>query len=209
MVHSLSGGEKARLLLTKLAMKHDNFLILDEPTNHLDIDSKEVLEQAIKEFDGTILLVSHDRYFINKVATSVLEIAPTGSTLYLGDYDYYVAKKEEQAELAEAKAKATQPEVVTKKRSPRENKAMLKVKSIKKWNCKLTRKVAELEAKVEELDENKTELEQAMALPENFNDLDKMAKLQAQLETITAQLAQAETDWENSSMELENFNSEN
>ena len=74
-------------------MKHDNFLILDEPTNHLDIDSKEVLEQAIKEFDGTILLVSHDRYFINKVATSVLEIAPTGSTLYLGDYDYYVAKR--------------------------------------------------------------------------------------------------------------------
>ncbi len=112
-------------------MKHDNFLILDEPTNHLDIDSKEVLEQAIKEFDGTILLVSHDRYFINKVATSVLEIAPTGSTLYLGDYDYYVAKKEEQAELAQAKAKETQ----AKKSSLQENKAMLKVKSSKKWNA--------------------------------------------------------------------------
>ena len=96
VVHNLSGGEKARLLLTKLAMKHDNFLILDEPTNHLDIDSKEVLENAVMDFNGTVLFVSHDRYFINKVATCVLEIAPQGSTLYLGDYDYYLEKKAEQ-----------------------------------------------------------------------------------------------------------------
>lgn len=209
IVHSLSGGEKARLLLTKLAMKHDNFLILDEPTNHLDIDSKEVLEQAIKEFDGTILLVSHDRYFINKVATSVLEIAPTGSTLYLGDYDYYVAKKEEQAELAQARAKETQATVVTKKELSAGKQSYAQSKEQQKMERKLTRKVAELEAKVEKLDENKTKLEQAMALPENFNDLDKMAKLQAQLETLTTQLAKAETAWENSSLELENFKSEN
>ena len=103
VVHNLSGGEKARLLLTKLAMKHDNFLILDEPTNHLDIDSKEVLENAVMDFNGTVLFVSHDRYFINKVATCVLEIAPQGSTLYLGDYDYYLEKKAEQEEIAAAK----------------------------------------------------------------------------------------------------------
>ncbi len=92
----LSGGEKARLLLAKLSMENNNFLILDEPTNHLDIDSKEVLENALIDFDGTLLFVSHDRYFINRVATKVLEISETGSTLYLGDYDYYLEKKAEQ-----------------------------------------------------------------------------------------------------------------
>ena len=96
-VGMLSGGEKARLLLAKLSMENNNFLILDEPTNHLDIDSKEVLENALIDFDGTLLFVSHDRYFINRVATHVLELSENGSTLYLGDYDYYVEKKAELA----------------------------------------------------------------------------------------------------------------
>lgn len=94
-VGMLSGGEKARLLLAKLSMENNNFLILDEPTNHLDIDSKEVLENALIDFDGTLLFVSHDRYFINRVATHVLELSENGSILYLGDYDYYVDKKAE------------------------------------------------------------------------------------------------------------------
>lgn len=92
-VSSLSGGEKARLALAKLAMNKDNFLMLDEPTNHLDIDSKEVLENALIDFDGTLLFVSHDRYFINRIATTIIELSENGSTLYLGDYDYYLAKK--------------------------------------------------------------------------------------------------------------------
>ena len=83
----LSGGERARLLLAKLSMENNNFLILDEPTNHLDIDSKEVLENALIDFDGALLFVSHDRYFINRVATQVLELSEEGSTLYLGDYE--------------------------------------------------------------------------------------------------------------------------
>ena len=205
MVHSLSGGEKARLLLTKLAMQHDNFLVLDEPTNHLDIDSKEVLEQAIKDFDGTILLVSHDRYFINKVATSVLEIAPTGSTLYLGDYDYYLAKKEEQAELLAAKKQANGQAIEPKKEVSTGKLNYAKSKEQQKQERKLTRKVAELEAKVEKLDAAKTELETQMAQPENFNDLDKMAELQQKLEETSQQLALTEEEWENSSMELEEF----
>ncbi len=93
LVHSLSGGEKARLLLTKLAFRHDNLLILDEPTNHLDIDSRQVLENTLNDFDGTILFVSHDRYFINQVATSVIELSAKGSELFLGDYDYFIEKK--------------------------------------------------------------------------------------------------------------------
>ncbi len=105
-VGMLSGGERARLLLAKLSMENNNFLILDEPTNHLDIDSKEVLENALIDFDGTLLFVSHDRYFINRVATQVLELSEEGSTLYLGDYDYYLEKKAELEALAAAQAEA-------------------------------------------------------------------------------------------------------
>lgn len=95
-ISSLSGGERARVSLAKLALNHDNFLILDEPTNHLDIDSKEVLENALIDFNGTILFVSHDRYFINRMADNVIEINPDGVSLFLGDYDYYLHKKEEE-----------------------------------------------------------------------------------------------------------------
>src|SRR5699024_2085285 len=99
-VATLSGGEKARLELAKLALEHDNFLILDEPTNHLDIDSKEVLENALIEYNGTLLFVSHDRYFINRIATTILELSADGGKIYIGDYDYYMEKKQEEEELA-------------------------------------------------------------------------------------------------------------
>ena len=102
-ISSLSGGERARVSIAKLALNHDNFLVLDEPTNHLDIDSKEVLENALIDFDGTLLFVSHDRYFINRLANKIIEIDPDGATLYLGDYDYYLHKKEELYEQNRAK----------------------------------------------------------------------------------------------------------
>lgn len=105
-VSSLSGGEKARLALAKLMMQKSNFLVLDEPTNHLDLDSKEILENALIDYPGTLLFVSHDRYFINRIATKVVELSSTGSFEYLGDYDYYVEKKEELEELAAMKAAA-------------------------------------------------------------------------------------------------------
>src|SRR5690606_27059036 len=95
IVHSLSGGEKARLALAKLMMQKANLLVLDEPTNHLDLDSKEVLENALIDYPGTILFVSHDRYFINRIATKVIELSDSGAFEYLGDYDYYVEKKQE------------------------------------------------------------------------------------------------------------------
>ena len=102
-ISSLSGGERARVSIAKLALNHDNFLVLDEPTNHLDIDSKEVLENALIDFEGTLLFVSHDRYFINRLANKIIEIEPDGATLYLGDYDYYLHKKEELYEQNRAK----------------------------------------------------------------------------------------------------------
>lgn len=205
VVHNLSGGEKARLLLTKLAMKHDNFLILDEPTNHLDIDSKEVLENAVMDFNGTVLFVSHDRYFINKVATCVLEIAPQGSTLYLGDYDYYLEKKAEQEEIAAAKSTAETPienspkEVSTRKVNYQQGKER------QKQERRLKRSVEEFEQLVEKLDAQKNDLENQMSSPENYNDLEKMGELQAKLQEISKKLAEAEENWEQASMELEEF----
>src|SRR5690606_8864817 len=94
------GGEKARVALAKLMMQKANVLLLDEPTNHLDLDSKEVLENALIDYPGTLLFVSHDRYFMNRIATKVVELSPDGTTEYLGDYDYYVEKKLETEELA-------------------------------------------------------------------------------------------------------------
>lgn len=205
VVHNLSGGEKARLLLTKLAMKHDNFMILDEPTNHLDIDSKEVLENAVMDFNGTVLFVSHDRYFINKVATCVLEIAPQGSTLYLGDYDYYLEKKAEQEEIAAAKSTTETPienspkEVSTGKVNYQQGKER------QKQERRLKRSVEEFEQLVEKLDAQKNDLENQMSSPENYNDLEKMGELQAKLQEISKKLAEAEENWEQASMELEEF----
>ncbi|HEQ0689481.1 TPA: ABC-F family ATP-binding cassette domain-containing protein [Streptococcus pyogenes] len=147
-VAMLSGGEKARLLLAKLSMENNNFLVLDEPTNHLDIDSKEVLENALIDFDGTLLFVSHDRYFINRLATKVLEITENGSTLYLGDYDYYLEKKAELEELARLVAGETVEE--TKEASATDYQLQ---KANQKERRRLTRRYEEIEARLETIEE--------------------------------------------------------
>ena len=148
-VGMLSGGERARLLLAKLSMENNNFLILDEPTNHLDIDSKEVLENALIDFDGTLLFVSHDRYFINRVATQVLELSEEGSTLYLGDYDYYLEKKAELEALAAAQAEAVP---VSSTEEVTSNDYHLQKQNQKELR-KITRRIEQLEAEMEELDQ--------------------------------------------------------
>ena len=143
-VGMLSGGERARLLLAKLSMENNNFLILDEPTNHLDIDSKEVLENALIDFDGTLLFVSHDRYFINRVATQVLELSEEGSTLYLGDYDYYLEKKAELEALAAAQAEA---EPASSTEEVTSNDYHLQKQNQKELR-KITRRIEQLEAEM-------------------------------------------------------------
>ncbi|WP_367295280.1 ABC-F family ATP-binding cassette domain-containing protein [Levilactobacillus yonginensis] len=204
-VHSLSGGERARLLLTKLALRHDNFLMLDEPTNHLDIDSREVLETALNEFDGTILFVSHDRYFINQVATQVVELAPTGTTRYLGDYDYYVSKKAEQDAYAAkeaAEAEAAHPTVTAPKQTQVDYQQQ---KEQQKAKRKLSRQVDALEERLGDLEKQKTAVETEMSAPENFNDAGKLGDLQADLTRITTELDNTETDWTEKSLALEEF----
>ena len=186
-VGMLSGGEKARLLLAKLSMENNNFLILDEPTNHLDIDSKEVLENALIDFDGTLLFVSHDRYFINRVATHVLELSENGSTVYLGDYDYYVEKKAELAASQEEAAAVSQE----KEFSP-VNDYQAQKESQKELR-KLMRQIESLETEIEELET------QAQAISEQMhtiNDADELIQLQAELDKISHRQEEAMLEWE-------------
>ena len=187
-VGMLSGGEKARLLLAKLSMENNNFLILDEPTNHLDIDSKEVLENALIDFDGTLLFVSHDRYFINRVATHVLELSENGSTLYLGDYDYYVEKKAEvemtQAEEASTSNQAKEPSPVNDYQAQKESQKEVR---------KLMRQIESLEAEIEELESQSQAISEQML---ETNDAEKLMELQAELDKISHRQEEAMLEWE-------------
>ena len=187
-VGMLSGGEKARLLLAKLSMENNNFLILDEPTNHLDIDSKEVLENALIDFDGTLLFVSHDRYFINRVATHVLELSENGSTLYLGDYDYYVEKKAEveiiQTEEASTSNQAKEASLVNDYQAQKESQ---------KEARKLMRQIESLEAEIEELESQSQAISEQML---ETNDAGELMELQAELDKISHRQEEAMLEWE-------------
>lgn len=206
MVHDLSGGEKARLLLTKLAMQHNNFLILDEPTNHLDIDSREVLEKALNQFDGTILFVSHDRYFINKIATSVVELSRQGTTLYLGNYDYYVDKKAEQLAIKEHDAQKNAPEQSQSEPEQTTDKKNYVInKQVQKEHRKLEREVASLEEQLDRLTKEKDTIETEMTKPNVFNDLGKLQDLQTQLDETNQKIGETESNWEAASLKLENM----
>lgn len=198
-VSMLSGGERARLLLAKLSMQNNNFLILDEPTNHLDIDSKEVLEDALIDFDGTLLFVSHDRYFINRVATKVLEISEEGSTLYLGDYDYYLEKKAELEELARLKAEEAQEKitVVVEKAPANDYQAQ---KANQKELRKLTRRITEIENQLEEIEAREEELNQAMLAT---NEASELIDLQKELDELTEQQENLMLEWEELSEKVE------
>ena len=195
-VGMLSGGERARLLLAKLSMENNNFLILDEPTNHLDIDSKEVLENALIDFDGTLLFVSHDRYFINRVATQVLELSEEGSTLYLGDYDYYLEKKAELEALAAAKAEAVS---VSSTEEVTSNDYHLQKQNQKELR-KITRRIEQLEAEMEELDQKIQDITETM---HSTNDAADLVQLQSELDQLTVQQEAVMEEWAELSEQVE------
>ena len=195
-VGMLSGGERARLLLAKLSMENNNFLILDEPTNHLDIDSKEVLENALIDFDGTLLFVSHDRYFINRVATQVLELSEEGSTLYLGDYDYYLEKKAELEALAAAQAEA---EPASSTEEVTSNDYHLQKQNQKELR-KITRRIEQLEAEMEELDQKIQAITETM---HSTNDAEDLVQLQSELDQLTIQQEAIMEEWAELSEQVE------
>lgn len=172
-VGDLSGGEKARLLLAKLSMENHNFLILDEPTNHLDIDSKEILEESLKNFEGTILFVSHDRYFINQLATQVIELSKEKSTSYLGNYDYYLEKKENlktnDINSTAKHSKANDSRIIDKEKQ-REAR-------------KIAREIETIEESMSALDESIANIHTQLSTPDIAQDFEKLNALNQKLES--------------------------
>ena len=203
VVHELSGGEKARLELTKLSFQPINFLILDEPTNHLDIDSREVLESAINEFPGTVLFVSHDRYFINQVATDILDIRKDGIKHYEGDYDDYLATVAKATAPNPASSAQSSPASSQGKQSYQQSKDQQRARR------KLQRKVDDLEKQMAQLEDQQANIEAEMSKPEVATDIGKLTDLQKELDQLKAQSEEVELDWTAAAEELENFDQEN
>lgn len=193
-VSSLSGGQKARLALAKLMMQKSNLLILDEPTNHLDLNSKEILENALIDYPGTLLFVSHDRYFINRVTTTVVELSTEGAQEYLGDYDYYVKKKNEMIERAELEQQES--DIPVQKVVAQEKLNYLEEKERKKLERQRTRKIEELEQSILELEEEIATLEDQLCLPEIYADYEKASEITTKKQTLQEQLETCMAEWE-------------
>lgn len=203
IVSDLSGGEKSRLALAKLMMKNANLLILDEPTNHLDLDSKEVLENALIDYPGTLLFVSHDRYFVNRMATRVVELSSTEITNYLGDYDYYIAKKLEQAEWEELEAsKRVDASVEGFDANEKQSKQDYKrEKELKKKARQRQRKIDELEKMIEQAEMNIAEWEEELCDPEVYQDHEKSMKLNENIEEAKQKIETYMEQWEELQLE--------
>ena len=203
-VGQLSGGQKARLTLTVLSLEKDNFLLMDEPTNHLDIEAKEVLEQALDTYDGTLLFVSHDRYFINESANKIISVRDGHAKIYNGNYSYYLDEKAKQA-AAVQEAEAEQTESTT---SANQNKGKLSYQEQKARDSqkrKLERAVSDAEARIEKLEAEEQEIQTEMANPDIAASFEKLGPKKKKLSTVQEQLDQANSDWENALEALDEF----
>ena len=192
IMNKLSGGEKARVALLKLMLSGANFLILDEPTNHLDIKSREALESAFDEYDGTLLVVSHDRYFINRLATRIISLEKDGVRSFDGNYDYYIEH------ITEAEKTAGFPE------KPKEN-AYKKQKEHESEIRRTKGKIARLEKQIDELDEAADALQKQINDPENAADYEKILELTGQLHENTEKQEELMLEWQQLNEQLENL----
>ncbi|MGX6590955.1 ABC-F family ATP-binding cassette domain-containing protein [Cetobacterium ceti] len=191
-IKSLSGGEKARVAFMKLILSKPNFLILDEPTNHLDIYSREVLEEALEEYDGTILVVSHDRYFLESIVNNIYEVTENGATLFKGDYEDYIAQKNNIP-----KEKNTEGALSFEEQKKMRNKI-----------SSLEKKYSKLEEKIEKLEQEKSLLEKEYEEAGKINDVSKLMELQEKIEGKDTEILEALEEWENTSMELDEIKKE-
>ncbi|EFJ69133.1 ABC transporter, ATP-binding protein [Lactobacillus paragasseri JV-V03] len=205
-VGQLSGGQKARLTLTVLSLEKDSFLLMDEPTNHLDIEAKEVLEEALDNYDGTLLFVSHDRYFINELANKIISVRDGHAKIYNGNYSYYLDEKAKQAAAAqEAEAQKAETETTP---AASQNKGKLSYQEQKARDSqkrKLERAVSDAEAKIEKLEAEEKEIQTEMANPDIAASFEKLGPLQEKLSAVQKQLDQANNDWENALDALDEF----
>lgn len=196
-ISALSGGEKGRVALAKIMLSKANFLILDEPTNHLDMMSKEVLENALNQYEGTILYVSHDRYFINQTATKVLDMQKDGMTMYLGDYDYYLEKKKEAS--AETLQTANVAAATSKGDWQKQKELQNRIK-------KLQKTLKDIEVQIEDEETKLAALDEQLCLEEVYTDAIKSRDIMTQKTEIENTITELYTNWEETSMELESFN---
>ena len=199
-IADLSGGERGRVSLVKLMLSKANFLLLDEPTNHLDIVSKDVLENALNNFPGTVCYVSHDRYFINKTATRILDLTENRLLNYIGNYDYYIEKREavEEAANLTSTEQAEKPiDVSESKKEWIDNKtALAQKKKIKNALNKCEKEISEIEDKLQSIDEE-------FSNPENASNVGKLMELQKQKESLEKRLDKLMEDWEELTLQME------
>lgn len=194
LIRDLSGGERGRVSLAKLMLSESNFLILDEPTNHLDIASKEILEDAVNAYEGTVLYVSHDRYFINRTASRILELSGGQLTGFLGNYDYYLEKKTGDLPNGDLAVKNT----VSKAPAP-PSEGMQDWKAQKEQQAKQRKKendIRKCEEEIAKLEEKDKQLDNEMALPENATNVAKLQELTKEKESISAKLEELYEKWE-------------
>lgn len=187
-ISDLSGGERGRVSLAKLMLSNANFLILDEPTNHLDIMSKEILESALNRYTGTVLYVSHDRYFINKTASRIMELSANTVTNYIGNYDYYLEKRDILA-----------PKEVKQVSSEKNTAVKDDWKAQKEEQAKLRKRqndIAKIEKSIEQLEKDNSELDEQLALPEVYSDVKQLMKLNEKKQEIEKKLESLYEDWE-------------
>lgn len=199
MIGSLSGGEKGRVLLAKLMLSQANFLILDEPTNHLDITSKEILEDALNSYTGTVLYVSHDRYFINRTASRILDLKKDGFVNYLGNYDYYLEKKQQAKTVVSNAGSAETNKTKTGATAASDTNTRLDWKTQKEKQAaarKRENEIARLESEIESLENRDQEIDLLMASDEYCNVSAKLMELQTEKDDIALRLETAYERWE-------------